>query len=104
MEIVLIDTFTVPQQSTNEFREAAIKAQNFIKTLPGYVEGYIYEQMDGESHYNFLTSAVWKDEQAFEDAKKAVLSEYQKRGYDPKETRQRLGIEQTRSTYSRNPY
>lgn len=104
MEIVLIDTFTVPQQATNEFREAAIKAQSFIKTLPGYVEGYIYEQMDGESHYNFLTSAVWKDEQAFEDAKKAVLTEYQKRGYDPKETRQRLGIEQTRSTYSRNPY
>jgi heme-degrading monooxygenase HmoA len=104
MEIVLIDTFTVPQEAKNEFREAAIKAQNFIKTLPGYVEGYIYEQMDGESHYNFLTSAVWKDEQAFEAAKKAVLTEYQKRGYDPKETRQRLGIEQTRSSYTRSQY
>jgi heme-degrading monooxygenase HmoA len=104
MEIVLIDTFTVPQEAKAEFREAAIKAQDFIKTLPGYVEGYIYEQMEGESSYNFLTTAVWQSEQAFEDAKKAVLTEYQKRGYDPKVTRQRLGIEQTRSTYSRNPY
>ena len=78
--------------------------QNFIKTLPGYVEGFIYEQMDGESPYNFLTNAVWKDEAAFEAAKKAVLAEYAKRGYDPAVTRQKLGIEQTRSTYSRNPY
>ena len=104
MEIVLIDTFTVPPEAKNEFREAAVRAQDFIKTLAGYVEGYIYEQTDGESQSNFLTTAVWKDEQAFEDAKKAVLDEYQKRGYDPKETRQRLGIEQTRSTYTRNPY
>ena len=62
----------------------------------------MYEQTGGESHYNFLTTAVWKDEAAFEAAKKAVLAEYQKRGYDPAETRQRLGIEQTRSTYTRS--
>ena len=104
MEIVLIDTFIVPETARDEFREAAVRAQNFIKTLPGYVEGFIYEQMDGESPYNFLTNAVWKDEAAFEAAKKAVLAEYAKRGYDPALTRQKLGIEQTRSTYSRNPY
>lgn len=104
MEIVLIDTFIVPEAARDEFRDAAVKAQNFIKTLPGYVEGFIYEQMDGDSPYNFLTNAVWKDEAAFEAAKKAVLDEYAKRGYDPAVTRKRLGIEQTRSTYSRNPY
>ena len=104
MEIVLIDTFIVPEESKNEFREAAVRAQDFIKTLPGYVEGYIYEQTGGESSANFLTTAVWKNEAAFEDAKKAVLAEYAKRGYDPAVTRQRLGIEQTRSTYSRSPY
>ncbi len=104
MEIVLIDTFIVPEESKNEFREAAVNAQTFIKTLPGYVEGYIFEQTSGESSSNFLTTAVWKSEEAFEDAKKFVLAEYQKRGYDPQETRKRLGIEQTRSTYTRNPY
>lgn len=104
MEIVLIDTFTVPEAAKDEFREAAVKAQNFIKTLPGYVEGFIYEQTGGESSLNFLTTAVWKDEEAFENAKKVVLAEYQKRGYDPQVTRKKLGIAQTRSTYTRNPY
>jgi len=104
MEIVLIDTFIVPEESKNEFRDAAVNAQNFIKTLPGYVEGYIYEQKDGDSQYNFLTTAVWKDQDAFEAAKKAVSTEYQKRGYDPQVTRQKLGIAQTRSTYNRSPY
>jgi heme-degrading monooxygenase HmoA len=104
MEIVLIDTFTVPEASKDEFREAAVKAQTFIKTLPGYVEGYIYEQMAGESHYNVLTTAVWKNEETFENAKKAVLEEYQRIGYNPQVTRQKLGIEQTRSTYTRAAY
>ena len=104
MEIVLIDTFTVPEAAKTEFRQAAINAQSFIKTLPGYVEGYIYEQTAGESHSNFLTTAVWKNEEAFENAKKAVLAEYQRTGYDPQVTRRKLGIEQTRSTYTRATY
>ncbi len=104
MEIVLIDTFIVPEAAKDEFRQAAVNAQNFIKTLPGYVEGYIYEQQDGESHYNFLTTAVWRDQDAFEAAKKSVGAEYQRTGYDPQVTRQKLGITQTRSTYTRRPY
>ena len=104
MEIVLIDTFIVPEAAKDEFRQAAQNAQNFIKTLHGYVEGYIYEQTSGESTFNFLTIAVWKDQAAFEAAKKAVGAEYQRTGYDPQVTRQRLGITQTRSTYTRNPY
>ena len=104
MEIVLIDTFIVPEASKAEFRQAAFNAQNFIKTLSGYVEGYIYEQTGGDSTSNFLTTAVWKNEEAFENAKKSVLAEYQRTGYDPQVTRKKLGIEQTRSTYTRAAY
>lgn len=104
MEVVLVDTFIVPEAAKSEFKQAALKAQNFIQTLPGYVNGFFYEQTGGESPYNFFTTAVWKDEAAFEAAKQAVLAEYQRRGYDPAETRKRLGIEQMRSTYSINKY
>ena len=96
--------FTVPQESRAEFVEAADKARRFIKTLPGFVEGYIYEQKEGPSHYNFLTTAVWESEEAFENAKKTVISEYQKQGYDPIATAKRLGIESVRSTYERSAY
>ena len=101
MEIVLIDTFIVPEESKTEFRKGAAEAQSFVGSLPGYVEGFIHEQTGGESNYNFLTTAVWKNEEAFEDAKKAVLISYQKRGFDPEANRKRLKIEHTRSTYTR---
>ena len=84
--------------------KAARSAQNFIKTLPGLVEGFLYEKKDGGSRYNVATTAVWKDETAFENARQTVAEEYRKRGYDPQETAKRLKIETVRSTYERSPY
>ena len=104
MEKVLIDKFIVPEESKAEFREGAHRVQRFIRTLPGFVEGFFYERMDGESRYNFLTTAVWENEQAFENARMAVVIEHEKQGYDPQETRKRLKIESVRSIYERAPY
>jgi hypothetical protein len=33
----------------------------FLKTLPGLVEGFVYEEIDGAS---VVTTAVWTDEEA----------------------------------------
>ncbi|MEP7288705.1 MAG: antibiotic biosynthesis monooxygenase [Chloroflexota bacterium] len=104
MEKVLIDTFIVPEESKAEFRAGALKVQSFIKTLPGFVEGFLHELQDGDSRYNFMTTAVWESEEAFENAKKTVNNENQRRGVNPDETRKRLGIERLRATYERTPY
>ena len=104
MEKVLIDTFIVPEESTAAFLEAVRKSQSFIRTLPGFVEGFLYEKKDGESRYNFLTTAVWENEVAFENAKRAVAIEYQKQGFNPQETRRKLKIESERSIYERSSY
>jgi len=50
------------------------------------------KKKDGENRYNFLTTAVWENEEAFENAKKAVAIEYQKQGFNPQETRKKLKI------------
>jgi hypothetical protein len=42
MPKVLIDLFVAPEESRSEFLRAARSAQNFIKTLPGFVEGFLY--------------------------------------------------------------
>jgi len=104
MQNVLIDLFSVPEESMTEFLQAARSAQNFVKTLPGFVEGFLYEKKDGSSRYNVATTAVWRDEAAFENAKQTVAEEYRKRGYDPQETAKRLKIETVRSTYERSAY
>jgi heme-degrading monooxygenase HmoA len=103
MEIVLIDTFNVPKESMAAFLEGARKVQSFIRTLPGFVEGFLYEKKDGESRHNFLTTAAWESEEAFENAKRAVAIEFQKQGFNAQETRERLRIESVRSIYERSP-
>jgi len=100
----LIDTFIVPQEAKAEFIEAYERTAKILKTLPGFVEGYIYEKTDGSSQYNFLTTAVWKDEEAFKNAKQTISAEYQKLGINPKEIVEKLNIQQLRSIYTRSAY
>src|ERR1700722_12223643 len=104
MQRVLIDKLIVPEESKQQFLEAARKVQSFIKTLPGFVEGFLYEKADGASPYNYMTTAIWKDDEAFENARKAVAEEFKRQGYDPLETRKRLKIEGVRAEYTRSPY
>ncbi len=104
MEIVLIDAFTVPADAQAAFLDLARQAQTFIRTLPGFVEGFIYTQQTGASGANFLTTAVWESEAAFENAKQAVARDYQRRNFNPQETLHALGIEMVRSVYERMAY
>jgi len=104
METILIDEFIVPEESRAEFLERARRVQSLLRTLPGFVEGFLYEKRDGEGRHNFLTTAVWENEEAIENARRIVAAEFQKRGFNPQETRQRLKIEGLRSTYQRSAY
>jgi heme-degrading monooxygenase HmoA len=104
MEIVLIDKFFVPEESKSEFLEAVHLSSGFLRTLPGFVEGFVYEKTDGDGHYNMMTTAVWKDPEAFQSAKKAAAAEFQKRGFNPPDIMKRLRVEIERAVYNRTPY
>jgi heme-degrading monooxygenase HmoA len=104
MQKVLIDTFVVPPESQSKFLERTRTVQSFLKTLPGFVEGFLYERTDGPSRFNFVTTAVWESEAAFENAKKAVAAEFQRLGFNPQEIVKKLGIETERAVCNRAPY
>lgn len=104
MEKILVDKLVVPKESKDAFLERTRQVQGFLKTLPGFVEGFLYENKDGESRYNYMTIAVWKSEDAFENAKKSVGIEFQKQGFDPQEMRRKLKIEGERAVYERSAY
>jgi hypothetical protein len=53
---------------------------------------------------NFLTTAVWESEKAFENAIRAVAIEFQKQGFNREEATKTLKTESVRSTYERSPY
>lgn len=105
MEIVLIDTFIIPRGSKDAFLARARRVQDFVKTLPGFIEGFVYEQCNnGESQHHILTIAVWESEEAIEHAKRAVAEKNHQQGINLQEVTTQLGIELTRAVYDRTPY
>lgn len=104
MQKILIDNFTVPEESKPPFLEATRKVQNVLKTLPGFVEGYLHEKRDGDSPFNFVTTAVWENEAAFLNAKKLLAAEFQRLKFFPQEVMKKLKVEIVRATYERAPY
>lgn len=104
MEKVLIDKFIVPQESLATFLVEVRKSASFLRTIPGFVEGFIFERRDGASRHNVVTTAVWRDEEAFANAKKTAKAEFDKRGFNPQEIMTRLKIEMERGVYERSPY
>jgi len=104
MEIVVIDTFVVPGESRTAFLETSGAIQAVIKTLPGFVEGYIYERTAGDARHNLVTTAVWTDEDAFEGAKKEIPARLRALGINPQETMKALDVHLERGLYTRLPY
>ncbi|HWR14988.1 MAG TPA: antibiotic biosynthesis monooxygenase family protein [Terriglobales bacterium] len=104
MEIILIDKFIVPEESKPAFLEAVRKSASFLRTLPGFLEGFVYEKTDGESRHNVITTAVWEDDEAFHNAKKSAAEGFKKIGFHPQEIMKSLKIEMERSIYRRFSY
>ena len=104
MQKVLIDTFVVPGESKAAFVEQTRRIQSFLKTLPGFIEGYMYEKAAGENRINFVTIAVWQDDASYENARKAALAEFQRIGLNPQEIVKKLNVESGRAVYTRTPY
>lgn len=104
MQKVLIDIFIVPDASRQPFLERAREVQGFLKTLPGFVEGFLYEKTEGDGRHNYLTTAVWESEQALESAKQSAAAEFKRRGFDPQQARTEWKIENQRAVFERSPY
>jgi heme-degrading monooxygenase HmoA len=101
---VLIDTFVVPEESRAMFLDRSRQVQAFLRTLPGFVEGFLYEKVEGTGRFNVVTTAVWENEAAYENAKKLAAEEFRKTGFDAQEMMKRLKIEVERAVYHRSPY
>lgn len=72
--------------------------------LPGFVEGFVYENTDGVSRHSVVTAAVWKNEKSFQNAKKRAAEEFQRIGFNPREIMKKLKVEIDRGIYRRSPY
>jgi len=104
MQTGLIDTLTVPEESKAAFLAETRKIQTFFKSLPGFIEGFVYEKTAGDNRINMVTTAVWENDVAMESAKKATAAQFQKIGVNPQQIMKELKAEAGRAVYRRTPY
>src|SRR5215475_7063947 len=104
MQTVLIDKFVVREESRAAFLEVSRRIQGVLKTLPGFVEGFVYEKREGAGRDDVITIAVWKTEDAYNDARKAMGIKLQELGLDPQEIMRRLNVQMERGVYVRSAY
>ena len=104
MEVVLLDKFIVPEESKAAFLAEVRKSSAFLRTLPGFVEGFVFESTDGGSRHNVVTTAVWKNDEAFQNAKKSAAEEFERIGFNPPEIMRKLKVEIERGIYRRSAY
>ena len=100
----MIDTVTVSASNKDALIAKAGESTKFLRALPGFVEGYIFDKIAGDGRFNVITTAVWKDQVAFEDAKKAAAEEYRRIGFNPQEIMAKLDVTIERAVYRRMPY
>lgn len=65
MEKVLVDVFEVPGANLSEFLEAVRITTPFLRSLPGFVEGWIYTKESEAGRYNVVTTAIWANEEVY---------------------------------------
>jgi len=104
MQIVLIDMFVAPDESKPALLETSRAIQNVLKTMPGFVEGFVYERNAGEGRHNVVTTAVWKDEKALETARRAMPEKLQALGINPAEKMRDLNVQIERGVFTRSAY
>lgn len=104
MEIVIIDAFVVAEESKAALLKTSRAIQDVIKTFPGFVEGFVYEKRAGDGHHDIVTTTVWKDENAFENARSAVPVKLRELGIDPAAKMKALNVQIERGVFTRSAY
>lgn len=97
--IYRIDKFKVPDSARREFVERVRKINEFLGTLRGFVQNYVFEQSGGQGESNFVTITVWDSMESVELARKAAAIKFKEIGYNPQEFLARLQIRADQAIY-----
>lgn len=104
MPYVLIDVYTMPEESAPGFIEGAHAIEKLLSALPGFVEGHLHTRVAGDGPFRFVSTAVWDSLEAIENARQVVAADNARRGIDPQAQLAALGIERRRAIYTRTAY
>lgn len=97
--ISLIDKFTIPKDSIEEFLKQMEYNKNIIKLLSGYIGGQLFKKYDNEGGLTIITVAFWENKDKLDEAKTFMQNEFKKIRFNPIEFYERLNIKMERGQY-----
>lgn len=95
-----VDKFMVPMAARDEFLARVRDTHALLRTQPGFVHDWIFEQTDGPARFNLVTTVEWASEAAVDRAKAAVMEMHRQAGFNASELVTRLGISADLGTYT----
>jgi heme-degrading monooxygenase HmoA len=97
--IYRIDKFNVPSSARKEFIDKVHSTHELLRTLPGFIQDNVLEQIGGPGEFNFVTIVIWDSTESIEAARKAVMAKREQNGFDPQDMYARLGIKADLANY-----
>lgn len=88
-----VDKFIVPEAGHNEFLQAVKKTHSLLRTLPGFKQDFILEQVSGPGMYNFVTIVEWANNDYVVEAMQSVKLMQEQENFHPPEIMKRLNIQ-----------
>ena len=87
-----IARYNVPKPSRSEFGAAALKMEDFLRSLEGFVRTWSLEREAGPDAIDVITIAEWDSVAAMRNAAIKINLMHREKGVDPRQNLTRLGI------------
>jgi hypothetical protein len=89
---IVVGKIEVPGKSIEAFRKQMHVTPNYLKKLPGFVTGEMYEMTDDSGTLHVLSVTTWEDEKSYKNAQQKLTEYYKEISFDRMAFREKLNI------------
>jgi heme-degrading monooxygenase HmoA len=100
---IVVGKIEVPQKSIEAFRKQLHVTPNYLKKLPGFVTGEMYEMTDDSGTLHVLSITTWDNQSSFDNAQKKLAAFYKEINFDRMAFREKLNITADYALYVETP-
>jgi heme-degrading monooxygenase HmoA len=100
---IVVGKIEVPAKSIEAFRKQVHVTPNYLKTLPGYVAGEMYEMTDDSGTLHVLSITTWDNDESYKNAQQKLSAYYKEINFDRMAFREKLQIAADYALYVETP-
>jgi heme-degrading monooxygenase HmoA len=89
---IVVGKIEVPGTSIEAFRKQVHVTPNYLKKLPGFVSGEMYEMTDDSGVLHVLSVTTWVDDASYKNAQQKLAEYYKEINFDRMAFREKLNI------------